>query len=134
MTSNSAMAGTSVAKELSADLESSQYAGRALAVAWLPLWKRLTRYSRNVLTRGVSRRLRIAETISLGEKRFISILQVDGEQFLLGGSPSNIVLLAKLEGKPDAAREATFESIYSHVGSDDRGQWTGRNDSAEVAR
>jgi hypothetical protein len=69
-----------------------------------------------VLTRGVSRRLRIAETVSLGEKRFVSILRVDGEHFLIGGSQSNIVLLAKLEAKIDAPGAGSFESIFSCVG------------------
>ena len=82
----------------------------------LQAWKWLTRQSRSVLTRSVSRRLRIAETVSLGEKRFVSILRVDGEQFLIGGSQSNIVLLAKLEAKVDAPAAGSFESIFSCVG------------------
>jgi flagellar biogenesis protein FliO len=67
--------------------------------------------------RGVPRRLRVAETVSLGEKRFVSILQVDGEQFLVGGSSSNVVLLAKLEAKAEAAEESSFESVFSRVGA-----------------
>jgi flagellar biogenesis protein FliO len=43
-----------------------------------------------------ARRLRVAETISLGEKRFISILQVDGAQFLIGGAAGSVSLLAIL--------------------------------------
>ncbi len=44
-----------------------------------------------------SRRLRVAETISLGDKRFVSILQVDGAQFLIGGSATSVQLLACLD-------------------------------------
>ena len=44
-----------------------------------------------------SRRLQVHETVQLGEKRFVSILRVDGEQFLIGGSPTGISLLAALE-------------------------------------
>jgi len=44
-----------------------------------------------------TRRLRVAETISLGEKRFVSIVQVDGAQFLIGGSSSSVQLLAVLD-------------------------------------
>ncbi len=44
-----------------------------------------------------SRRLRVAETISLGEKRFVSIVQVDGAQYLIGGSASSVQLLAVLD-------------------------------------
>jgi flagellar biogenesis protein FliO len=46
-----------------------------------------------------SRRLRVAETMSLGEKRFVSIVQVDGVEMLLGGSPGNVALLKVLEPK-----------------------------------
>jgi flagellar biogenesis protein FliO len=44
-------------------------------------------------------RLRVAETVSLGEKRFVAVVQVDGRHFLLAGGPTNIVLLAQLDAK-----------------------------------
>jgi flagellar biogenesis protein FliO len=44
-------------------------------------------------------RLRVAETVSLGEKRFVAVVQVDGRHFLLAGGPTNIVLLAQLDGR-----------------------------------
>jgi len=47
----------------------------------------------------VTRRLRVAETISLGEKRFVSILQVDGVQMLIGGSAAGVQLLAMLDNQ-----------------------------------
>jgi len=80
----------------------------ALAVAW----KWLVSQS-GAVARRASRRLRVAETVSLGEKRFVSIVVVDGEQFLVGGSSSNIVLLAKLETKLEAAGGESFESVLS---------------------
>jgi flagellar biogenesis protein FliO len=46
----------------------------------------------------------VAETVSLGEKRFASILQVDGAQFLIAGTPDNITLLATLDSSPDFAQ------------------------------
>jgi flagellar biogenesis protein FliO len=53
-----------------------------------------------------ARRLRLAETISLGEKRFVSILKVDGVDMLIGCSASNVVLLKVLDApsasNPDA--------------------------------
>ena len=51
--------------------------------------------SRNVARS--SRRLRVAETVSLGEKRFVAVVQVDGRHFLLAGGPTNVVLLAQLD-------------------------------------
>jgi len=44
------------------------------------------------------RRLRVASTVSLGEKRFAAVLQVDGLEFLVGGSSNNVALLAQLKG------------------------------------
>jgi len=43
------------------------------------------------------RRIRVAETVSLGEKRFVAILHVDGCEFLIGGGASGISLLAQME-------------------------------------
>jgi flagellar biogenesis protein FliO len=49
------------------------------------------------VTRSNPRRLRVAETVSLGEKRFVAVVQVDGRHFLLAGGPNNIALLAQLD-------------------------------------
>jgi hypothetical protein len=46
---------------------------------------------------GAKRRLRVCESVSLGEKRFVAVIQVDGEQFLVGGSASSVSTLAHLE-------------------------------------
>lgn len=43
-----------------------------------------------------TRRLRVAETTSLGEKRFVAIIEVDGVSFLIGGGSTNVALLAQL--------------------------------------
>ena len=102
--------------------------------ALLQAWKWLTRCGRGVLVRGVPRRLKVAETVSLGEKRFISILQVDGEQFLVGGSASNVVLLARLEVKPESLGTGLFESILSRVESSPGGREEERRNRIEVTR
>lgn len=62
--------------------------------------------------RSSTRRLRVAETVSLGEKRFVAVVQVDGRHFLLAGGPSNIVLLAQLDAK-DA-----FEDVLKNTLTD----------------
>ena len=46
-----------------------------------------------------SRRLQVAATVSLGEKRFVAVIQIDGLQFLVGGGATNVALLAELGGK-----------------------------------
>jgi flagellar biogenesis protein FliO len=40
--------------------------------------------------------LRICETVSLGEKRFVAVVQVNEERFLIGGSASAVSLLTRL--------------------------------------
>ena len=56
------------------------------------------------------KRLQMLETVSLGEKRFVALVQVDGRQFLIGGAPSNVGMLAELspeESFHEVIREAT---------------------------
>lgn len=50
-------------------------------------------------TQRTKKRLRVCETVSLGEKRFVAVIQVDGEQFLVGGSSNSVSTLARLERK-----------------------------------
>jgi flagellar biogenesis protein FliO len=47
------------------------------------------------------RRLRVAATASLGEKRFVALIQIDDQQFLVGGGSGNVVLLAQVNAKEE---------------------------------
>jgi flagellar biosynthetic protein FliP len=49
--------------------------------------------------RADTRRLHVAATASLGEKRFVAVIEMDGLRFLVGGGATNVVLLAELKGK-----------------------------------
>jgi len=49
-----------------------------------------------IKVRQVKKRLRVCESVSLGEKRFVAVIQVDDEQFLVGGSSSSVATLARL--------------------------------------
>jgi len=44
-----------------------------------------------------SRRLHVAASVSLGEKRFIAVIEVDGQQFLIGGGATTVSLLAQVD-------------------------------------
>jgi hypothetical protein len=66
----------------------------ALARAWSWLHKKYT------LT--ATKRLRVTETVSLGEKRFVSIVCVEGREFLIGGGSAGMSLLAQLTPAGDA--------------------------------
>ena len=42
-------------------------------------------------------RIKVEETLSLGDRRFVSILKADDERFLIALSPQSITLLARLD-------------------------------------
>ena len=42
-------------------------------------------------------RIKVEETLSLGDRRFVSILRADDEKFLIALSPQSITLLARLD-------------------------------------
>lgn len=54
------------------------------------------------------KRLCVAETVSLGEKRFVALLKVDGQEFLIGGGSTGVSVLAMLESSTDG-REMSKE-------------------------
>jgi uncharacterized protein YjbI with pentapeptide repeats len=59
------------------------------ALGW---WKRFRR-----LNQRRSRRLRLCESLPLGERRFVAVVQFERSRFLVGGTPGSLVLLARLE-------------------------------------
>jgi hypothetical protein len=78
-----------------------------LASAWT--WLRKNYVS------SAARRMRIAETVSLGEKRFVAILHVDGCEFLIGGGASGISLLAQMEKPLHSSSAAADASVLHEV-------------------
>lgn len=57
----------------------------------------LSRSARWLQNKGRSKkRMQMIETVSLGEKRFVALVKVDGREFLLGGAPSSVGMLADL--------------------------------------
>jgi len=56
-------------------------------------------------TRRPQKSLRVAETATLGDRRFVAVVEFERQRFLIGASPSSITLLASLPDAPsrDAA-------------------------------
>ena len=52
------------------------------------------------------RRLRLCEMLSLGEKRFIAVVEYGQEKFLLTGTPQNISLLKRLVPNSEETEKA----------------------------
>ncbi|HEX4322519.1 MAG TPA: flagellar biosynthetic protein FliO [Acidobacteriaceae bacterium] len=48
-----------------------------------------------------TKRLRVAEVASLGDKRFVALVSVEGREFLIGGGASGVSLLTPLRGEVD---------------------------------
>ncbi len=56
------------------------------------LWRRALR-----IRRRAPRGLRLCETLPLGERRFVAVIEFEQSRFLLGGTSSSLVLLSRLE-------------------------------------
>jgi len=72
----------------------------------LEFWERVLR-----LGRRAPRRLRLCESLPLGERRFVAVVEFEAERFLVGGTPSSMVLLSRLadcrKQEVEPAQEAT---------------------------
>lgn len=73
-----------------------------LAQVWTWLKKQ------QVLT--AKKQLRVTDTVSLGEKRFVAILHTDGQKFLIGGGASGVSLLAELDNDVEFDSKTVFEN------------------------
>jgi flagellar biogenesis protein FliO len=49
--------------------------------------------------------LRLCETLSLGDKRFLAVVLVDQQKFLVGGAGNSVSLLAKLSSSTSSRRD-----------------------------
>jgi len=67
------------------------------------LWALLRRAFATVHIQRRERRLRLLETLPLGEKRLIAVLEFEEQRFLVAATPNNVSLLQTLP--PNAANE-----------------------------
>jgi len=71
--------------------ETLRVSASAFRTRGLALWERVLRLSRRA-----PRRLRLCESLPLGDRRFVAVVEFGRERFLVGGTPSSLVLLARL--------------------------------------
>jgi flagellar biogenesis protein FliO len=64
-------------------------------------WTRLRRLLPALRMQRSERQLRLCESVSLGEKRIVAVVEYEGQRFLLGGSAQSVHLLARLGSAPD---------------------------------
>jgi flagellar biogenesis protein FliO len=60
-------------------------------------WSTLKWITHRVKVRQAHKSLRVCENVSLGEKRFVAVVQVNDERFLIGGSAGSVSLLSRLQ-------------------------------------
>lgn len=61
------------------------------------LWSLLQK----IKMRPARKRMRLCETVALGDKRFIAVVQVDDKEFLIAGASNSISLLTELNKRPE---------------------------------
>jgi flagellar biogenesis protein FliO len=76
-------------------------------------WKRIRAQQ---IARYKCKRLQVAETVSLGEKRFVAVIKVDGREFLIGGGATNVALLAQLGVKKQLKSNKQLKAAESFDG------------------
>ncbi|MBI4911549.1 MAG: FliO/MopB family protein [Acidobacteria bacterium] len=81
-----------------------------LGVAGAGLWA-LRRWGLKRIPGSGGGRLKVEESLALGDRRFVSILRAEEERFLIALSPAGITLLARLEGPH--AESAVFAEALS---------------------
>jgi flagellar biogenesis protein FliO len=74
---------------------SSEFRTRLVA-----LWGRVLRISRRT-----PKCLRLCESLALGDRRFVAVVEFEKERFLLGGTPSSLVLLSRLGDSSNRAED-----------------------------
>ncbi len=82
-----------------------------LGLAGASLWA-LKKYGRGRIPGGGGGKLRVEETLALGDRRFVSILDVEGERFLVALTPQGISLISRLD-PGDRGELPTFEAALS---------------------
>ena len=69
-------------------------------------WRKLAGFSRGTFLRREPRRLRLCETLSLGNRGYLAVVRFEEQQFLVGGTNTSMALLAELSSaRPAAAQD-----------------------------
>jgi hypothetical protein len=81
---------------------SNQFVARPVEQAEPGFLVRAWAWMQKKYTLTATKRLRVAETVSLGEKRFVALISVEGREFLIGGGAAGVSLLAQLGATADS--------------------------------
>jgi flagellar biogenesis protein FliO len=78
-------------------------------------WKHLLAWLRTQKLSRPTRKLRVCETVSLGEKRFAAVLEYGGQKFLVGGAAQSVQLLTELQTHPFKKTLAAQQAVPLEV-------------------
>jgi hypothetical protein len=82
----------------------------------LRMTRRLTLRLTAGMTRRAPRRLLLCESLPLGERRFVAVVEFERARFLVGGTSASLVLLARLgEGRQENEEAATEERTTTNA-------------------
>lgn len=92
-------------------------ATRAVPFSSIALWSHLRTVLGRVLRirRRGPKRLRLSESLPLGERRFVAVVEFEKARFLVGGTSSSLVLLSRLADTGSRAEDETGQDAFSHV-------------------
>lgn len=63
-------------------------------------FKKLLTTAQGVKTKRKERSMRLCETLSLGDRRFLAVVLVEQQKFLVGAAGNSVALLARLSSPP----------------------------------
>ncbi len=88
----------------------------ALRISSSALWLRLGALWERLLksTRRSPKCLRLCESLPLGERRFVAVVEFEKSRFLVGGTPSALVLLSRLaDSREQGARQEDLMGAWA---------------------
>lgn len=59
-------------------------------------WRRWVGRLQRLRSARPKRQLKLCETLGLGEKRFLAVVQIERQRFLIGGTATSVALLSEL--------------------------------------
>ena len=80
------------------------------------LFQRLVCFLRKIKVRRRERSLRLCDSLALGEKRFVTVVECEHHRFLLGVTSQSISLLHKLEDEAQVTARAGNQSRHNAEG------------------
>jgi flagellar biogenesis protein FliO len=95
-------------------IQNARWGGRG-GSRWARLWRWLT-FVRVGWGSRPQRQLRLCETLGLGERRFLAVVEFEQQRFLIAGTASSVALLAELPAPPERQDAMTGEPAVRGYG------------------